>query len=390
MPRVGPCRRAVAARGLWTAASAIALTSCASWQPPSLAAGGLKPPYRYSSAIPGVDWIFFTAQRKARGSDLWPCAWAADDDLYCAWGDGGGFDGNSDSTGRVSLGFARVTGVPRPHDPTAYAGRNVWGQRPYAEVQATFGGKVSSVTAIDGLLYATADLWTASDTQDPVHQAERGPLSALIRSSDHARSWRIVATAGALARGWFIDFGRDNGATAAAPVYLYYQRPGDQRDLYFKMIARQQLLSPTPSGVDVRYFAGKGRYGKPSWVSNEARARPIFSDPRHAMTPSVVYDAPLKRFLLTVGHYRVLTGASAGQVGLFESRHPWGPWRTVAYYDDWDGLGSPVGDFLGLHLPSKWISSDGKTFWAVFSSTGVYDSFNIVQATLKTHRWWWP
>ena len=37
--------------------------------------------------------------------------WGADDHLYAAWGDGGGF-GGSDSDGRVSMGFARIEGGP--------------------------------------------------------------------------------------------------------------------------------------------------------------------------------------------------------------------------------------------------------------------------------------
>jgi len=36
------------------------------------------------------------------------------------------------------------------------------------------------------------------------------------------------------------------------------------------------------------------------------------------------------------------------------------------------------------NFPTKWISSDGKTLWMVFSGTNDYDSYNMVKATLVT------
>src|ERR1700722_19823086 len=79
-------------------------------------------PYAHSRLVWSVTWNFATiwSHRKAHGSDLWPCAWAADDALYCSWGDGGGFDGDDDRIGRVSLGFARISGTPREEDPDSF------------------------------------------------------------------------------------------------------------------------------------------------------------------------------------------------------------------------------------------------------------------------------
>jgi hypothetical protein len=74
--------------------------------------------------------------------------------------------------------------------------------------------------------------------------------------------------------------------------------------------------------------------------------------------------------------------SGAGQLGFFEAPQPWGPWATIAYYDDLGGLNEVVGEALGLAFPSKWISADGRSMWAVFSGTGLYDSFNVAHATL--------
>jgi hypothetical protein len=121
-----------------------------------------------------------------------------------------------------------------------------------------------------------------------------------------------------------------------------------------------------------------------AWSTQEGNAGAIFTDP-NGVDADVVYDAPLGRFLFTSAHNPGGTNASAsaGQVGLFEGPHPWGPWATVGYYDTWGNLGpDSFGDYLGLRFPPKWISPDGKTLWAVFSSLGQYDAFNLVKATL--------
>jgi hypothetical protein len=376
---------------------AAAVSACASLRTPvPLHAGESPPPYPYSRLIVGAAWNFTTVAslRKAHGSDLWPCTWAADDNLYCAWGDGGGFDGDDDQIGRVSLGFARITGIPAIGNAAAFAGKNVWGQVPYAEVQANFGGKVDSLIAVDGNLYADGGLWISGNSASPVHQSGRGPLDALIRSSDRGKSWTIITQSPALARGTFVNFGRDDTQAIDAYVYSYYVRASDPYRLFLKRIRKDRLTSSSLNATDVHYYSG-WRRGERSivWSSNESSAVPTFYDVRGVLTPSVTYDAPLKRFLLAVGHLAgsAVDGAGPGQIGLFESVHPWGPWATIGYYDHWHDLEPvPNGDFLGMQLPLKWISNDGRALWAIFSGTGSYDSFNLAHAVLTLRRhWWW-
>src|SRR3974377_70227 len=70
-----------------------------------------RPPYPPSPVIAGITWDWTTRRTAAPGSDLWPVTWGADDQLYAAWGDGGGF-GGSDTDSRVALGVARIEGTP--------------------------------------------------------------------------------------------------------------------------------------------------------------------------------------------------------------------------------------------------------------------------------------
>src|SRR5262245_46257696 len=77
-----------------------------------------------AAAEPGIDEIRFdwsSYRQDAHGSDIWPLTWCEDDHQYTAWGDGGGF-GGTNTEGRTSLGFARVSG---PYH--AFVGTNLWG-----------------------------------------------------------------------------------------------------------------------------------------------------------------------------------------------------------------------------------------------------------------------
>lgn len=344
-------------------------------------------PYPQSRYITAVTWDFsaMVNQRKAHGSDLWPCTWAADGNLYCAWGDGGGFDGDSENFGRTSLGFARIEGMPTTAEPGGFAGKNVWGAAPeYAEHQATFGGKVESMISVNGTLYAYARLWTERDTSDPVHRNEAGPLPTLIWSQDLGSHWQIALWENTQL-GSFLNFGQDNAGALDSFVYIYYKRLNDNSRVYLKRVPKTMLTADPATSDAYEYLTGVNWRCRPkSWSKREGDARAIFSDPRGAEV-EVVYDAPLRRFLLVAAHNPGGTEAtaSAGQVGLFEAPHPWGPWATIGYYDNWGDLGPEShGDYLGVTLPTKWISEDGLTLWGIFSSLGQYDSFNIVKATL--------
>jgi hypothetical protein len=347
-----------------------------------------KLPYPPSSFIRSIDWDFSSVitHRKALGSDLWPCAWAVDGDLYCAWGDGGGFDGNDDNVGRVSLGFARITGTPSSDDPTAFSGGNIWGSTPYARFDATFGGKVGSMTAVNGVLYASGGFWTPDNSPEPTRKSGRGPLTTIAWSTDFAQSWSIAPWSIPQPLGSFLDMGQDSMTTAPAYLYLYYLRGDDTQHLFLKRIRPEQLTQDPATTHNVEYFTRATQRGRAAhWSRQETDARPVFSDKNHVQGPCAVYDSSFDRYLLTAGHYKSNddNDSSAGQVGMFESRYPWGPWATVGYYDNWGGIKTETtGDFLSLRVPSKWISPDGKSLWAVFSGLKSFDSFNVVRGSL--------
>jgi hypothetical protein len=356
------------------------------------------PPYPPSQLTTGMNWDFSTvlSHRKGIGSDIWPTTWGADGDLYAAWGDGGGFDGteSSEATGRVSLGFARISGSPDTADAGTLHGKNVWGRAPrFAAAQATFGGKVVDIISINGVLYAQGGLWTTTNCHcaDPTAKSEANAVArSFAWSYDLGKTWQHADWSLPSDLGSTLQFGQDYaGAFDPAHVYFYYQRDvkADFTHLYLRRLRTEELARNPAAPPRFEYLTAVDAAGTPHWSTTEPDAVPVFTDPNAApgtfASPSVVYDAPLRRYLLAAFH-----GAATGQLGLFEGSAPWGPWATLGYYEDWGSFNETAGESTGFGIPSKWISSDGRTLWVIFSGVNngadnEFDSFNVVRATLQ-------
>jgi Domain of unknown function (DUF4185) len=329
----------------------------------------------------GVTWHWETYKTAALGSDLWPVTWGDDDALYTAWGDGGGFDG-SDSLGRVSLGFARIEGGPEN-----FRGINVNGGL-NAEHTATFPkkGKASGIVCVNGILYANINL--QDGTWPDVHHV-------MAWSTNHGATWAKAdwmfgKSAGQFQPGRFVNFGPDYSGVPehlAGYVYLYgFKQPakGDEIDrLYLARVSNSKILER----ASYEFFSGCDADNRPKWNSDFAAATPVLAD-AHGITPcSAVYDPAIRRYLAASFH------AGPGQLGIFDAPEPWGPWTTVAYYEDWGRMGSD-GEGLGCEFPPKWMSKDGLTLWCVFSMYGgsakegikAHDRFNLVKVTLEPAR----
>ena len=92
---------------------------------------------------------------------------------------------------------------------------------------------------------------------------------------------------------------------------------------------------------------------------------------------AVVYSPSINRYLLTSHH-----GYFVGRFGFFDSPNPWGPWTTVGYYNNWQGLGKFKAG-MAHSFPSKWISQDGKIMYMIYSGAGNWDSFNLMKVKLE-------
>ncbi len=334
-------------------------------------------PYPPSQIIKGITWHWDTRQTAASGSDLWPVTWGPDDNLYLAWGDGGGF-GGSDSDGRVSMGFARIEGGPEH-----FHGFNInGGKNPEHFSSFPKKGKTGGLIFDSGVLYANINL-----------QDGRWPdVNHVIASSTNfgaswvRADWLFSKDRGNFQPARFLNFGKNGvGAPAALAGYVYLYGPkllpegSGSNGLYLARAPREQIRERGAW----QFFSGADAAGQTQWQADFTRAQSIFNDPNGIAPAGMVYNPGLGIFLLSTYH----TGP--GQLGIFTAPQPWGPWSTVAYYEDWGRMGTE-GEGLTCEFPQKWMSADGLTIWAVFSVYGdgakrginAHDRFNLIKVTL--------
>jgi hypothetical protein len=337
-----------------------------------------EPPDLPSRSIKGITWHWETYQNAAIGSDLWPVTWGPDGHLYLSWGDGGGF-GGTDSDGRVSMGFARIEGGPEH-----FQGSNVnGGKNPEHPASFPKKGKTGGVLFEEGIFYANINLQDG-DWPDVNH--------VLVWSTNKGASWSksdwlFPKGLGNFQPARFLNFGKDGSGVPASLtgyVYLYgvKQEPqhNENKSLYLARVPREKIRDRET----FQFFSGLDPRGHARWNREFTLARPVFSDSNGVAPAGMVYDPGLGRFLLTSFH----TGP--GQLGVFEARQPWGPWSTVAYYENWGGMGT-VGEGLTCEFPQKWMSADGLTLWGIFSAYGegakqginAHDRFNLIKVTLS-------
>jgi hypothetical protein len=310
------------------------------------------PPYPPSPVIDSISWDFDNAVRKAAGSDLWPPTWGTDDNIYIAWGDGGGFGGAD-----VGTGFARIKG-----GPAGFTTDRLW-----THSRTNHWGYVNGLIAVGPTLYAT------------VYEENNSDITRIAWSADNGQSWTksswsFPGGSGNFFPHSFLNFGKGNADARDDFVYVYGRKWG---------VAQHAYLARVPkSGIDDKsqweFFSGQN--GSPSWSSNAGDLQPVFSDPNSSRPAiAVSYNQAIRRYILTMPH------GGPGRLGVFDGPEPWGPWTTAGYYDGWGGY-SNSGSTLYWHFPTKWISGEGKTMWCIFSATGVLDSYNQVKATvaLKT------
>jgi hypothetical protein len=309
------------------------------------------PPYPASTTITGIQWDESSYESAGGGADIWATASASDGSVYAAWGDGA-----VGCRAKVSYGTAVLPGSPGVSLKPAGCGPAGVGK-----------GKIGALVAVGTTLYGIVNL-----------QDGRWPSSsfAVWRSSDKGRTWQKPSWrfAGSdLRPQGFVHYGPGYNGAKDGYVYMTAIRSGGAPKAVYLMRAPKGSLTAKET---YQYFGGS------SWSPSPAAARPVFEDRAGANGPSILYDAALGRYLLTLAH-----GNGGGRLGVFEATSPTGPWRTVAYEDRW--LGMTGGDYLGVRFPSRWVSDGGKTLWGVFSCWGggcgrYHDRLNLMRATLRT------
>jgi len=290
--------------------------------------------------------------------------WAADGNLYTSWGDGTGF-GNVDA----GIGVARIEG-----EPSNFQGVNLW-QVP----RGYNGGKSYGLLSVNGTIY----LWFG-----PGSDVQNWTETKLYSSADLGHTWTNHGTFFTQPDGFalpcFLNFGEDYQASKDAYIYSYgydVSDPSNITKIKLARVPKDQILNR----ATYEFFNGFDQGGNPLWTPDVRRSVPVFQDAGGGVVgpASVIYNQALRRYLLVVTHGSPSIPWQGGGLGIFDGPEPWGPWTTVEYTNNW--LGSR-GMFFA-NIPTKWISSDGKTFFLVFTGTGggtdpAQDAYQHIRGTL--------
>ncbi|HEX6971351.1 MAG TPA: DUF4185 domain-containing protein [Limnochordia bacterium] len=315
---------------------------------------GIGPPYPPSPVIRAVEWappeqILRLARGKGGdGSDNWPLAWAEDDALYTAYGDGYGFDPPLEE--KLGLGFGKILGTP-PHLQAINIRSN--GEN---RGMGPRGIKASGLLAIGGTLY----MWLRNAGN-----------SQLAVSRDAARTWtmcdwRFTESFGCPT---FLHFGKGYAGARDEYVYVYSHDADSAYEPADRMVLARVPSDKLLDRSAYAFFQALDADGNPIWTRSVTQRGAVFTHPGKCYRSGITYNPGLRRYLWC---HTVLTGSDArfrGGLAIYDAPEPWGPWTTVFYTEEWD-----VGPGETSSLPTKWMSRDGRTCHLVFSGN---DNFSI-------------
>lgn len=315
-------------------------------------------PFPQSDYITKVE-IGPTIKSAAQGSDNWPVTWADNDNLYVTFGDGNGFETNP--TPRLSMGFAVVTG-----NPANFVGTNIRSSSGETDGSGKAGKKGSGIIFVNRSLYAVVR-----------NANQNGTGCQLLTSGDYAVSWSWASWK------WtsfgycsILNFGKANANAIDNYIYMYItpnHAYNNQSELFLARVPNNKIMDKN----SWEYF--NGTVETPTWSTNENNKKSIFTFNDGVNRHDVVYNAPLKRYILNM---RAGLEAGTNYFGLFEAPNPWGPWKTI-YFDD-KGAGRKNDGWGEVqHFPTKWISADGKSMNIVCTCG---DGFVVKPITLTVSR----
>ena len=333
----------------------------------SVSLGAPHPP---SSVITSLTWEpTDTIIKKGLGSDCWPVTWADDGNIYTAYGDGWGFDDDHDQDKKLSLGFAKITGFP-PN----FTGVNIPTPSGEQKGDGKSGKKCSGIVMVDGVLYA----WVRNANQ-------KGEHSQLVWSSDYGTAWQWSDWKFAeLGYPCFVNFGKNYADAYDEYVYVYSPNTPSAYDEANEVILARVHKAEIKNKHAYQFFEHFDATGEPIWTKDISQRGSVFSFPGGCNRLDVTYNIPLGRYLMTL-RSRAKKGGK-NHFSIYDAPEPWGPWTTVYYIEQWEGeqLSTTNGGWgESQHIPSKWISSDGKAFYLIFAGD---DSFAVRKVTLVVSR----
>lgn len=173
----------------------------------------------------------------------------------------------------------------------------------------------------------------------------------------------------------FVDFGKNMEHSPDGKAYLV----AHGSDLKFYPVALENFthnswitgdqiylirVTPSPETINdpnaYEFYAGKDANGEAIWSNNFEEIQPLLEWQNNMGCVTVTYNAPLKRYFMTVTDGT--TTVSKYNTYILECETLTGEWKLVTYMKHFGE------EAYFVNFPSKFISEDGKTMWMCYSA----------------------
>ncbi len=358
-------------------------------------------PEELTAAITGpIRWDPKSAMKQivgTKGCDSYTPTWAPDGNLYTAVGDcrfrgapqkiGMGFGRISGATG-YGVSFTGIpTGDPLDWDDAATG----------AGVEALGDGPLSEKAA--GMLHADGRLWYWIRNIYPNGIGARLKFSSDVTATNPQFTW-VDWTLPEVGYASFVQYGKGYAGGPAGYVYavipLRSSSAGSVSNSAYDLVPAFGLIRGARSDLTLQrsweYFCGVP--SAPAWCAGAASATKIIYKVEKRFTPraGMSWNPGLHKFMLslvfdTTPNDPKDSARFTGGLMVFVGSNPWGPWQQVfASAGAWPGGLSTTtcgntkwGSGERADIPTKYMSTDGKTFY-LFSSGG--DCLSIARGVL--------
>lgn len=348
-------------------------------------------PFKQSESFAG---IYFSGIKSGfHFGDTWYPSWADDDKMYSPWTDGSCWrlDGTLDRSGSgdgkgefASTGQAVIEGNDPLQLKVYSLGTEVASALPY------HGRYPCGSLVYNGIwYYGTYCLDPSGSTQYGktfINWPWLGPFVGFRYSKDLGRSWTncplkpekpLFGETGIngfpvkIGSPHFVDFGKNMQYSPDGKAYLV-AHGADSTDNQWRFwnaswITGDQiyLVRVTPSVENINdiskyeFFAGNDDKGNPVWTNDFKKIKPLLEWNNNMGCVTITYDPPLKKYLMCVTD----GGNTCSKMNTYilESDKLTGKWKLITYMKDFGEQAYFV------NIPSKFISTDGKTAWLLYS-----------------------
>jgi len=315
----------------------------------------------------------------ATHGDLWPMAWADDDEIYAAVSDTLGCPEGLYKKGR-NVAAARVTGSPGSASIQILNPMEQFGEALSYEGEGEDRGswKGSGMACVEGTLYMAAfhHRYAFEMKRYPWYSATN---ARLVCSRDHGASWSHFSDHPAFPSPFgnpsFVQFGKNNQQARDEYIYAVSAAEGRWENNANGILGRTRAdrIMDTASWTYLVAVTA----GVPAWGEIGRAARIVRADGRIGSGPEVIWHPESESFLMATSHYPELTAGlqrfedsitachTRSEFTILQASALWGPWKIV-----YQGPGTGTVDYVP-RLPCKWLGS--KKGQAVIVSAGNFE-----------------